>query len=64
MMGVPALIGRAANNPMPLIADFRFCHSCFRRFSLIASLIFIDSPKTYSLASFVLDSHSQVDTFM
>jgi hypothetical protein len=30
MIGTPALIGRAANNPVPLIGDLRFCHSCFR----------------------------------
>jgi hypothetical protein len=37
MIGVPALIGRAANNPTPLISDLRFCHSRFRRCSLISS---------------------------
>ena len=37
MIGVPGLIGPAANNPTPLIRDLRFCHSCFRRFSLISS---------------------------
>jgi hypothetical protein len=37
MIGVPALIGRVANNPMPLIADLRFCHSRFRCCSLISS---------------------------
>jgi hypothetical protein len=37
MIGVPALIGRAANNPTPLIGDLRFCHSRFRRCSLISS---------------------------
>ena len=37
MIGVPALIGRAANNPTPLIGDRRFCHSRFRRCSLISS---------------------------
>ena len=31
MIGVPALIDRAANNPIPLIGDLRFCHSRFRR---------------------------------
>jgi hypothetical protein len=41
MIGVPALIGRVANNPMPLIGDLRFCHSCFRRCSLISSLILL-----------------------
>jgi hypothetical protein len=37
MIGVPALIGRAANNPTPLIGELRFCHSRFRRCSLISS---------------------------
>jgi len=37
MIGVPALIGRAANSPMPLIADLRFCHSRFCRCSLVSS---------------------------
>jgi hypothetical protein len=37
MIGVPALIGRAANNPIALIGDLRFCHSRFRRCSLISS---------------------------
>jgi hypothetical protein len=37
MIGMPALIGRAANNPTPLIADLRFCHRRFRRCSLISS---------------------------
>ena len=37
MIGVPALIGRAANNPTPLIGDLRLCHSRFRRCSLISS---------------------------
>jgi hypothetical protein len=36
---VPALIGRAANNPTRLIDDLRFCHSRFRRCSLISCLI-------------------------
>jgi hypothetical protein len=30
MIGVPALIDRAANSPMPLIGDLRFCHSRLR----------------------------------
>src|SRR5215471_18247048 len=34
MIGVPALIGRAANKPIPLIGDLRFCHSRFRRCTL------------------------------
>ena len=43
MIGVPALIGRTANNPTPLIGDLRFRHSCFRRCSVISSLhSFID----------------------
>jgi len=37
MIGVPALIGRAANNPTPLTGELRFCHSRFRRCSLISS---------------------------
>jgi hypothetical protein len=37
MIGVPALIGRAANKPTPLMGDLRFCHSRFRRCSLISS---------------------------
>src|SRR4030095_10246397 len=36
-MGVPDLIGPAANNPTPLIADLRLCHSRFARCSLIPS---------------------------
>src|SRR5262245_14337210 len=39
MIGVLALIGRAANNPMPLIGDLRFCHNRFRCRSLISLLI-------------------------
>ncbi len=35
MIGVPTLIGRAANNPTPLIGDLRFCHSRFRRCGFI-----------------------------
>lgn len=54
MIGVPALIGRAANNPMPLIGDLRFCHSRFRRCSLISSL--------YSLIGCILPlSHPRRD---
>src|SRR5215813_9034102 len=37
MICVPGLIGSAANNPTPLIADLRFCHSRFSRCSLIPS---------------------------
>jgi hypothetical protein len=37
MIGVPGLIGPAANNPTPLIRDLRFCQSRFRRCSLIPS---------------------------
>jgi len=37
MIGVRGLIDPAANNPTPLIADVRFCHSRFRRCSLISS---------------------------
>jgi hypothetical protein len=37
IIDVPALIGRAANNPMPLIGDLRFCHSRLRRCNLISS---------------------------
>jgi hypothetical protein len=36
MIGVPALIGRAANNPTPLTGDLRFCHSRFRRCRFIS----------------------------
>ena len=36
MIGVPVLIGNAANNPTPLIGDRRFCHS-FCRCGLIFS---------------------------
>ena len=54
MIGVPAPIGRAANNPMPLIGDLRFCHSRFRRCSLISSL--------YSLIGCILPlSHPRRD---
>jgi hypothetical protein len=43
MIGVPGLIGPAANNPTLLIADLRFCHSRFPRCSLIpSSHFFID----------------------
>jgi hypothetical protein len=41
MIGVPALIGRAANNPMPLIGDLRFCHSRFCRRTLLSPLILL-----------------------
>jgi len=37
IIGVPGLIGSAANNPTLLIGDLRFCHSRFRRCSLIPS---------------------------
>jgi hypothetical protein len=37
MIGMPALIGKAANSPMPLIGDLCFRHSRFRRCSLISS---------------------------
>ena len=36
MIRVPLVIGRAANSPMPLIGDLRFCHSRFCRCSLIS----------------------------
>jgi hypothetical protein len=40
MIGVPALIGRAANNPTPLIGDFRFSHNRSRWCSFISSRYF------------------------
>src|SRR5262245_50286243 len=58
MIAVPALIGKAANNPILLIDDFRFCHNRFRGWGLICFFRFFADGILLFLTIFC-EAHTQ-----